>query len=81
MSDVHRQSSAESLPLESNSVDLMTVVTAIHWFDAQPFLLETRRVLQPGGTLAVLWTRREEVVVQLLTNIITVTLCMCLLHV
>jgi ubiquinone/menaquinone biosynthesis C-methylase UbiE len=41
----------------------MTVVTAIHWFDAQPFLLETRRVLQPGGTLAVLWTRREEVVV------------------
>ncbi|KAL4424348.1 hypothetical protein ABPG75_001649 [Micractinium tetrahymenae] len=35
------------------SVDLLTVAQALHWFDLPAFYAEARRVLRPGGTLAV----------------------------
>lgn len=41
--------------LETGSVDLVTVAQALHWFDAEAFGAEVRRVLRPGGLLAV-WT-------------------------
>ncbi|KAJ2544020.1 trans-aconitate methyltransferase 1 [Coemansia sp. RSA 1933] len=48
------QSSAESLAfLEDRSVDLITVATAVHWFDIPAFLAEANRVLKPTGTLAL----------------------------
>ncbi|MCB1058125.1 MAG: class I SAM-dependent methyltransferase [Acidobacteria bacterium] len=48
---------AEAAPFASASVDLVTVAQAYHWFDHESFLVEARRVLRPGGVLAV-WTYR-----------------------
>ena len=45
---------AEALPFEDASFDLVTSRIAPHHFDSIPrFLGEARRVLKPGGTLAV----------------------------
>jgi len=50
-----RVASAEQSGIEANSVDLITVAQALHWFDIQAFSKEVNRVLKPGGVLAV-WT-------------------------
>jgi SAM-dependent methyltransferase len=48
--------SAETAPmLAGGSVDLVTVAQAVHWFDRPKFYAEVRRVLRPGGVVAV-WT-------------------------
>lgn len=46
---------AEQSGLEEESVGLVTVAQALHWFDRERFFAETERVLKPGGFLAV-WT-------------------------
>lgn len=51
----YRVEPAESTSLASGSVDLITVATAVHWFDFDRFYQEARRVLKPGGVIAV-WT-------------------------
>lgn len=45
---------AEQIPLPDASVRAVTVADAIHWFDQAAALREIRRVLVPGGGLAVL---------------------------
>ena len=45
---------AEQSEIPSQTVDLVTVAQAAHWFDLERFFLETRRVLRPGGSVA-LW--------------------------
>jgi SAM-dependent methyltransferase len=49
----YRRALAEDSGLESGSVDLVTVATAVHWFDFDRFYAEAERVLAPGGALAV----------------------------
>jgi ubiquinone/menaquinone biosynthesis C-methylase UbiE len=49
---------AEQCSLPDASADLVTVAQAYHWFDAAAFCAEARRVLQPGGVVAV-WTYAE----------------------
>jgi len=49
----YRVAQAESSGLEDNSVDLVTVAQAIHWFDMERFFMEARRVLVENGILAV----------------------------
>ncbi len=49
-----REGLAEAIPLPDNSVVSVTVADAFHWFDHAPALAEIRRVLRPGGGLAVL---------------------------
>jgi ubiquinone/menaquinone biosynthesis C-methylase UbiE len=39
--------------LHDGSADLVTVAQALHWFDLSAFYAEARRVLKPGGVLAV----------------------------
>jgi SAM-dependent methyltransferase len=51
----YRVARAEESGIESNSVDLVTVAQALHWFDLDPFYGEVQRVLKPSGVLAV-WT-------------------------
>lgn len=46
---------AEKTSLAPGTVDLVTVGTAIHWFDFDGFYAEVRRVSRPGGILAA-WT-------------------------
>ncbi|PKO71301.1 MAG: SAM-dependent methyltransferase [Betaproteobacteria bacterium HGW-Betaproteobacteria-14] len=50
-----RRTAAESSGLDAASIDLLTVAQAIHWFDLALFYAEAKRVLKPGGVIAV-WT-------------------------
>jgi SAM-dependent methyltransferase len=49
----YRQAPAERSGLAGGAVDLVTVATAVHWFDFDRFYAEAERVLAPGGALAV----------------------------
>lgn len=51
----YRVAPAESSGLPDASADLVTVAQALHWFNLEEFYAEVRRVLHPGGVLAV-WT-------------------------
>jgi SAM-dependent methyltransferase len=44
---------AESAALDGRTVSLVTVAQALHWIRRPPFYAEVRRVLVPGGVLAV----------------------------
>ena len=44
---------AHNLPFESSSVDLLTCAMAWHWLDTEKFYNEAKRVLKPGGCLAI----------------------------
>jgi len=46
---------AEEIPLEDAAVDVVAVAQAFHWFDRDAACAEIRRVLRPGGVLALLW--------------------------
>lgn len=46
--------------LSSNSVDLVTVAQAFHWFDADGFKRECKRILKPGGLTAIIYNHRAE---------------------
>ena len=50
----YKVSTAENCILKSNSVDLVTVASAVHWFNLARFYNEVRRVCRDGGILA-LW--------------------------
>ncbi len=49
----YRVSSAEASGLPDGAADLITVAQALHWFDRPLFWEEARRVLAPGGVIAV----------------------------
>lgn len=54
------QGVAEAVPLASGSFDVVTVGQAFHWFAGAESLAEIRRVLRPGGLLALVWNRRDQ---------------------
>jgi SAM-dependent methyltransferase len=56
----YRVAPAESSGLGDRVADAVTVAQALHWFDIPRFFAEARRVLVPGGILAV-WTYNDPV--------------------
>lgn len=48
----YREAAAEEAPFEENSVDLITVAQALHWFDLEKFWKEAHRVLKADGVFA-----------------------------
>ncbi len=59
----YQRARAESSGLEAESVDLVTVAAAVHWFDLDRFYAEIRRVTRPGAVVA-LWTYRPHILVE-----------------
>ncbi|MCM1053896.1 MAG: class I SAM-dependent methyltransferase [Bacteroides sp.] len=51
---------AENTGLDDNSVDLVTVAQAFHWFDKALFKSECQRILKRGGGLAIVCNERKE---------------------
>jgi len=50
---------AEATGLDDGSVDLVVAGQAFHWFDAAAAVVEWRRILRPGGVVALIWNRRR----------------------
>ena len=50
----YRQVSAEASGLEAGAVDLAVAAQAAHWFDLPRYYTEVRRVVRPGGLVALL---------------------------
>jgi len=50
----YRVATADDSGLENQSVSLVTVFQALHWFANNSFFNEAKRVLKPGGLLAVI---------------------------
>ncbi|MGG1634215.1 class I SAM-dependent methyltransferase [Paenibacillus sp. NRS-1760] len=50
---------AEHTPLQGQSIDLITVAQAFHWFDKEQFKLECQRILKPDANVALVWNSRD----------------------
>lgn len=50
---------AEATMLPTANMDLVTAAQAFHWFDAEGVRAEWRRILRPGGWVAVFWNTRR----------------------
>jgi SAM-dependent methyltransferase len=51
---------AESIPAEDHSSDVVVAAAAFHWFDGDRALPEIHRVLRDDGFLALIWNVRDE---------------------
>lgn len=51
---------AEALPFAARTFAGVTIAQAFHWMDHARAVVEARRVLEPGGVLALLWNARDE---------------------
>lgn len=49
---------AEETGLAAESLDLITAAQAFHWFDRDRAAAEFRRILRPGGAVALIWNTR-----------------------
>lgn len=50
---------AENTNLDDDSVDFVTAAQAFHWFDPEKTRTEFKRVLKPGGFIALIWNERQ----------------------
>ena len=57
----YRVAPAEQSELPPQSIDLVTVGQALHWFDLERFYAEVRRVLKPQGVIAA-WAYKSATV-------------------
>lgn len=52
--------SAERTTLPDGKMELVTAAQAFHWFDRDAFRKECRRILTPGGEVALIWNGYDE---------------------
>lgn len=57
---ISRAGSAEATTLPDRSVDFIVAGQAFHWFDPAAAQVEFRRILRPGGWVALIWNVRRE---------------------
>lgn len=50
---------AEKIPLSNQSVDFVIAGQAFHWFDPRISKIEVKRILRPGGQVALIWNAWE----------------------
>ena len=50
---------AENTGLPDRSIDIVTAAQAFHWFDHQKTRAEFKRILRPGGHVALMWNIRQ----------------------
>ncbi len=51
---------ADATTLDDGSVDLATALQAWHWFDSAAAFRDARRIVRPGGRIAVVYNERDE---------------------
>ncbi|HLA94270.1 MAG TPA: class I SAM-dependent methyltransferase [Pyrinomonadaceae bacterium] len=54
-----RNATAENTTLADDSMDFVIAAQAFHWFDPEPTRAEFKRVLKPGGYVALIWNERQ----------------------
>lgn len=52
------EGNAYDTALETGSADLVVAAQAFHWFNDEKAVAEFRRILRPGGFLALVWNER-----------------------
>lgn len=50
---------ATATNLFNRSVDIVVAAQAFHWFDPEPARDEFKRILKPGGWVALMWNERQ----------------------
>jgi ubiquinone/menaquinone biosynthesis C-methylase UbiE len=55
-----KRGTAQSIPLDDESMDAVVSAQAFHWFATAEALREIHRVLKPGGSLGLVWNVRDE---------------------
>lgn len=50
---------AEQTTIEDDTVDLVIAAQAFHWFDPDKTRAEFKRILKPGGSVALMWNERR----------------------
>lgn len=50
---------SESTKLQSESVDIIAIAQAFHWFDPEPTKREFLRILKPNGSVVLMWNNRK----------------------
>lgn len=63
-----RLGSAEATTLPDHSIDFIVAGQAFHWFDPMAAQTEFRRILRPGGWVALVWNVRREAGTPFLTG-------------
>jgi len=51
---------ADATHLPDNFADVVTAFQAFHWFGTDATLAEFRRILRPGGRIAIVWNQRDD---------------------
>ena len=53
------EGTAENTTLRDNSIDLVVVAQAFHWFDNEKFRKECKRILKLNGKVCIMWNRLD----------------------